>query len=145
MRDRLDGEEVFLANYSDQLSDLPLTDYIGEALQKDAHCEFHQRQATAKLSLRHRKQVMVTFDELRDVDTSDSWINGGYFVLRSEILRDIQRGEELVIEPFHRLASAGKLWTKKYAGFWRPMDTFKDKITFDRLHGKGVTPWEVWN
>jgi len=53
-------------------------------------------------------------------------INGGYFVLRPEIFEWMRVGEELVQEPFQRLAAAGKLLSYSYDGFWACMDTFKD-------------------
>ena len=49
-------------------------------------------------------------DGIRDVTRSDVWINGGYFVLRSEILDQLQPGEDLVDEPFHRLLHPASCW-----------------------------------
>jgi glucose-1-phosphate cytidylyltransferase len=73
------------------------------------------------------------------------WINGGYFVLRSQIFDYIREGEELVEQPFARLVQEKKLLTQQWQGFWQCMDTFKDKITFDRLEARGNCPWMVWN
>ena len=53
-------------------------------------------------------------------------------------------GEELVVEPFGRLASDRLLWCLKYRGFWAAMDTFKDKISFDRMAARGDCPWMLW-
>jgi glucose-1-phosphate cytidylyltransferase len=65
-------------------------------------------------------------------------------VLSSTIFDYLNEGEELVEEPFHRLIGLGKLGTVRWNGFYAPMDTFKDKITYDRMHGRGERPWEVW-
>jgi glucose-1-phosphate cytidylyltransferase len=73
------------------------------------------------------------------------WINGGYFVLRSQIFDYLREGEELVEQPFSRLIAEQKLLTYRWAGFWQCMDTFKDKITFDRMEARGACPWMVWN
>ncbi len=72
------------------------------------------------------------------------WINGGYFVLRSELLDDLRPGEELVEEPFHRLAAADQLLAQRHDGFWAPMDTLKDKQWLESLHESGQAPWELW-
>jgi glucose-1-phosphate cytidylyltransferase len=72
------------------------------------------------------------------------WINGGYFVLRNSIFDYINEGEELVEEPFGRLIKEDRLAAYSHTGFWQPMDTFKDKITFDRTYAQGEAPWEVW-
>jgi glucose-1-phosphate cytidylyltransferase len=71
-------------------------------------------------------------------------INGGFFVLRREIFDFIREGEELVEQPFARLIAAKKLVTFVWDGFWQCMDTFKDKITYDRMDAQGDCPWKVW-
>jgi len=72
------------------------------------------------------------------------YINGGFFALRQEIFDYLQEGEELVEQPFHRLIARRLLATYRYEGFWQSMDTFKDKITFDRMEARGTCPWMVW-
>ena len=76
---------------------------------------------------------------------SNLLLNTGYFIFRPEIFDYIEYGEELVQEPFQRLIMDKKLTSFHYDGFWRPMDTFKDKMILDKLHEKGEIPWEVWN
>ena len=53
-------------------------------------------------------------------------------------------GEELVIEPFQRLMEERQLVAVPYDGFWRNMDTFKDKMELDEIHRVGKPPWERW-
>jgi glucose-1-phosphate cytidylyltransferase len=72
------------------------------------------------------------------------WINGGYFVLRSELLDDLGPGEELVEEPFRRLLADGRLLAQRHEGFWAPMDTLKDKQWLESLHESGQAPWQLW-
>jgi len=71
-------------------------------------------------------------------------INGGFFVFRNSIFDWIRLGEELVEEPFRRLAAEGKLVAYNYDGFWACMDTFKDKMLLEDLYTRGKVPWEVW-
>ena len=144
VRKYLENEESFLANYSDQVCDIALDSYIDQARKSKAVASF--------LSVRPSQSYHVVsaddlglVDEILDVKDCDFWINGGYFFLKQEIFDYIERGEELVIEPFARLAKARKLWTLRYDGFWKAMDTFKDKITFDRMDGMRNRPWFVWN
>lgn len=139
----LEGEETFLANYSDGLSDLPL----------DKHIEIFQggNSIASFLSVRPSQSfhaVKASEDGLvaaiEPVSASDYWINGGFFCLRQEIFNYMQPGEELVVEPFQRLIAEKKLSTLKYEGFWAAMDTFKDKITLNRMEARGDCPWMVW-
>ncbi len=81
---------------------------------------------------------------IRHVKDCGMRINGGYFVLRPEIFDWMRLGEELVQEPFQRLAAAGRLLSYAYDGFWACMDTFKDKQLLEDLYTRGQVPWEVW-
>jgi glucose-1-phosphate cytidylyltransferase len=84
--------------------------------------------------------------EICALSRSDIWINGGFFVMRQEIFRYLQPGEELVREPFQRLIQQQALLAYKYTGFWQCMDTFKDKQHLEELNqGTGTAPWQVWN
>jgi glucose-1-phosphate cytidylyltransferase len=71
-------------------------------------------------------------------------VNGGFFVFRQQIFDWMRPGEELVAEPFQRLAAAGKLLAYAYDGFWACLDTFKDKQLLEDLYARGQVPWEVW-
>jgi glucose-1-phosphate cytidylyltransferase len=139
----LRDDEMFLANYSDGLSDLPLGEYIDT---------FKGRQAVASfVSVRPSQsfhRVDVDDDgyvhDIRHVHETDFRINGGFFVLRHAIFDYMRDGEELVEEPFRRLIAERRLIAHRYDGFWAAMDTFKDKTNFDNLHARGDTPWTVW-
>ncbi len=76
---------------------------------------------------------------------AEIYINGGFFAFRAEIFDHIHEGEELVEQPFARLIEKRKLLAYRWNGFWQCMDTFKDKITFDRMEAKGPCPWKVWD
>jgi glucose-1-phosphate cytidylyltransferase len=78
------------------------------------------------------------------MDNSDMRINGGFFCLRREIFDYVEEGDELVERPFQRLIQQNRLYAYRHDGFWKAMDTFKDKITFDRMEAKGECPWTIW-
>jgi NDP-sugar pyrophosphorylase family protein len=73
------------------------------------------------------------------------WMNGGFFVFDQEIFAWMKDSEELVVEPFQRLAEAGRLATIRHEGFWSCMDTYKEKQLLDERVAKGDTAWEIWN
>jgi glucose-1-phosphate cytidylyltransferase len=81
---------------------------------------------------------------IRCMKDSNIWVNGGYFVLRKDVFRYINPGEELIYEPFQRLISEGKVWSHRYDGFWQCMDTFRDKQILDELEAAGSPPWQLW-
>jgi glucose-1-phosphate cytidylyltransferase len=139
----LEGEDMFLANYSDGLCDLPLPAMINFFQARDAVACFVGVCPTQSFHL------VVSDDggrvrSIRHVKDIGMRVNGGFFVLRKEIFDVMKPGEELVQEPFQRLAEAGKLLSYSYDGFWACMDTFKDKQLLEDLYGQGQVPWEVW-
>ena len=139
----LSDDDVFLANYSDQLSDLPLDEHIERFEKTDAVAGFlavHPSQSFHLVESNTRHQVT----DIKSVLTSDMWINGGFMVLRNTIFDYMKKGDELVEEPFRRLIEENKLYAYKYRGFWKAMDTFKDKISFERMWGQEELPWQVW-
>jgi len=144
VREHLKDEDVFLANYSDQLSDLPLPTHIDFFQQSGATASFVAVRPTQSF---HSVSVVDggLVSKFESVTNADFWINGGYMILRQEIFDYIEEGEELVEEPFTRLITMQKLYAYRYDGFWAAMDTFKDKIMFDRMDGSGNRPWKVWN
>jgi glucose-1-phosphate cytidylyltransferase len=140
----LKGEEVFLANYSDGLTDFPLPEMIEDFSHRDGYASF--------LSVQPRSSsldtVQLSEDEsvkaIKCMKESNIWINGGYFVLRKDVFRYLKPGEEFVYEPMKRMIAEGKVWSRRYDGFWQCMDTFKDKQILDELEASGVAPWCVW-
>ena len=139
----LKGEEMFLANYADGLTDCNLPEVIHYFERHDAIGSFMSVRPTQSF---HVVEVGDNggVSDIKDVNKSDLWINGGFMVFRKEIFNYIKPGEELVHEPFQRLIKENKLISFRYDGFWVSMDTFKDKQRLDDMHLQGETPWMVW-
>ena len=135
-------EEYFLANYSDGLTDAPLPEMV-DLLKKSGKLgcfiairppfNFHLAEFDARGAVRR----------MRSSQESEIWINGGYFVFNRKIFDYIRDGEELVVEPFNRLIAEEQLIAYKYEGFWRAMDTLRDKQVLEDMVEKGNMPWRV--
>jgi glucose-1-phosphate cytidylyltransferase len=139
----LQNEEVFLANYADGLSDLPLDRQLEDFHRRKALASFASvRSAQSFHAVQTGPDGLVT--RMGAMPAQQLWINGGFFVLRREIFEHIEEGDELVEEPFERLIAQRKLATYRWEGFWQCMDTFKDKIGLDRMEARGQCPWMVW-
>lgn len=137
------SEPMFLANYSDGLSDLQLPQLVGQFERSNSIASLLLVQPTASFDIVQTEQdsQVTGICELR---RSDIWINGGFFVFRREIFDYMNPGEELVREPFQRLIERKALMAYKYTGFWQCMDTFKDKQRLEELN-QGAAPWKVWH
>lgn len=75
-----------------------------------------------------------------------SWINAGFFVLEPEISRYIENDSTIwEREPLESLTKDGQLSAYKHRGFWKCMDTLRDKIELENLWSKKKAPWKIWN
>jgi len=79
--------------------------------------------------------------------TSEGWINGGFFVLEPGVAEHIPGGHGVIWErePLERLAEAGELMAYRHAGFWHPMDTLRDVRELEELWVSGHPPWKLWD
>jgi glucose-1-phosphate cytidylyltransferase len=139
----LEDDAIFLANYSDALSDLPLPRYLEHFRRQDAVAGFacvRPSQTFHTVSVGDGGRVR----EIRPASESGLWINGGFFAFRREIFDYLRAGEDLVDEPFRRLIAREQLIGYRHDGFWACMDTLKDKQAFDDMVARGEVPWEVW-
>jgi glucose-1-phosphate cytidylyltransferase len=138
----LEGDEYFLANYADGLTDMPLNDQIAtfQATGKIA-CFMCARpsQTFHVVSVREDSSV----ENIRQVADTDLWINAGFFIFRKEIFNYLGEGEDLVSEPFRRLIRENQLLAYRYDRFWA-MDTFKEQQELTDMALSGSAPWQVW-
>jgi len=143
VEEHLQGDDEFLANYSDGLTDLPLPKQlehfhqagtIGSFLCVRPNVSYHS------VSLQQGNLV----SGIQAMNNGSVRINGGYFVFKNRIFDYIHEQEELVIQPFQRLIAERQLSGYPYDGFWASMDTFKDKQQLEGLCTGGIGPWEMW-
>ncbi len=138
VREHLEGEEMFLANYADGVTDLDL----------DAHvAEFEATGKTgAMLAVRSPQSYhVIKFGEegeathMQPISEVDMWINGGYFVFRPEIFdyADPSFGPPT----WDAMIKDDQLHFHRFEGFWSPMDTFKEKTELDAIWATGDVPW----
>jgi glucose-1-phosphate cytidylyltransferase len=139
----LEGEEMFLANYSDGLTDCSLPVLLKNFQASGAMASFLCVKPPQSFHVVETAEDGIVQD-ITHVTDKGIWINGGYFVFRKEIFDYMEEGEELVEAPFRRLIKKNKLLANKYSGFFATMDTFKEKQHLDHLCAQGKLPWQVW-
>ncbi len=140
------GDEPFLLTYGDGVGDIDIPELL----------KFHQShgKAITMTSVQPEgrygslvvdgEQKVLSFQEKPKGD--GAWINAGFFVCQPEVLDYIPDGDQVIFErePLESLANAGELFTYKHEGFWKPMDTQRDKFHLEELIEKGTAPWIKW-
>jgi glucose-1-phosphate cytidylyltransferase len=144
VRHLLGGDDVFLANYGDVLTDAPMDRIVQEFLATDCTASLLAVPPQASFHIVDvQDDARVT--EVTHVGTLPLWVNGGYFVLRQGIFDVLGRDEDLVEDAFVRLAAVGGLRAVRYTGFWAPMDTLKERAALEALDRSGTAPWKLWH
>jgi glucose-1-phosphate cytidylyltransferase len=139
----LKDDEVFLANYSDGLSDVHLPDLINLFEKRKPKAVFLSVKPNLTYHVVSAEEDGVV-SSMQPIRLSPLRVNGGFFIFHRDIFKYMREGEELVIEPFQRLIQEQKLLAHAYDGFFATMDTFKDKQQLDDLYASGNAPWELW-
>ena len=134
----VEKEEVFLANYSDGLTDAPLPEMVDRFRKSGKLGCFMAVRPPFSFHLAEFEGEDVK--RFRSSQESKIWINGGYFIFRSEIFEFMRPGEELVLEPFNRLLEKDLLMAYKHEGFWRAMDTLRDRQMLEEMIERGDIP-----
>lgn len=139
------GEEPFMLTYGDGVSDINLKQLV------DYHLA-HKRIATiSAVSVGQRFGVLDLTKEggiqaFREKNDDDgALINGGFMVMNSGVFDYIQ-GDTTVFEqgPLENLARDGELMAYRHQGFWKCMDTQRDKMQLEQMWQSGHAPWKIW-
>lgn len=143
VRKYVEQEPMFLANYADGLSDLPLDTVVEDFKRQSQVATFAAVRSSQSFHVVESASdgLVTSIGPMRGEGIA---VNGGYFVLRREIFDYMRPREELVEQPFARLIEKRLLGCYRHTGFWQAMDTFKDKISFDRMEAQGNCPWMLW-
>ncbi|MFE0024062.1 sugar phosphate nucleotidyltransferase [Amycolatopsis sp. NPDC059021] len=143
VRPHLDGDEMFLANYADVLTDAPLPDMIERFSNSDAGASMMVVPPQSSFHCVEMNEAGMV-GSITAVSEMPLWENGGYFVLRQEVFDHIPEGGDLVADGCGELAKRGRLLAYPYRGFWKPTDTVKERYALDESYSRGVRPWALW-
>jgi glucose-1-phosphate cytidylyltransferase len=140
------GEDPFFLTYGDGVSDVDIKELLvfhrahGKAMTVTA------AQPDGRFGALHLTDGarVSSFQEKPQGD--GGWINGGFMVCESRVFDYLTAGDATVLEqePMRKLADDGELFAYKHGGFWRPMDTLRDKQALEALWARGAAPWKVW-
>ncbi len=140
----VEDEEMFLANYADVFTNVPLPDMVSRFAATNAVISLL---AVPPTSSHHVVDVdengLIT--QVTPVRDLRQWENGGYFVIRPEIFDHLYEGEDLVEDVMVRLVPQGRVIAYPHKGYWSPADTVKERAQLDEMYHRGDCPWMVWD
>jgi len=140
------GDEPFMLTYGDGVSDININDLIKFHKSHGKCITMTSSQPDGRfgaLNIDENNQVQ----EFKEKPKGDgNWINAGFFVCESKVFDYIDNDINTVFEqdPLMKLAKDGEIFTFKHCGFWKPMDSLKDKNDLNKLWNENKAPWKVW-
>jgi len=140
------GDEPFMLTYGDGVSDINIEKLV----------KFHKAHGKAMTMTSSQPEgrfgaLNISSDnhvcEFKEKPKGDgNWINAGFFVCEAKVFDYISDSESTIFEqaPLQNLAKDGEIFTYKHEGFWKPMDSLKDKNDLNTLWNKNIAPWKIW-
>jgi len=138
------GEETFCMTYGDGVSDVNITELLNFHNKAGKWASVTAVQPAGRFgALKMDGTTITSFEEKPEGD--GGWINGGFFVLEPEVF-DLIDDDSTVFErePMERLASKRQIEAFMHEGFWRPMDTLRDKNYLESQWQANKAAWKIW-
>jgi glucose-1-phosphate cytidylyltransferase len=139
-------KERFMLTYGDGVSDVNINELIKNHEKSEKTVTLTTVQPAGRFGSIEIDEngAVKSFKEKPDGD--GAWINGGFFVMEPGVFDYLTDGDSTILErkPLERMAEAGQLYVYKHRGFWRPMDTLRDKNELNDMWIKGTAPWALW-
>ncbi|MCX2453379.1 glucose-1-phosphate cytidylyltransferase [Pedobacter sp. PLR] len=140
------NDEAFMLTYGDGVGDINIKDLVEYHKSHGKLFTVTSVQPSGRfgaLDLSSKNEVKSFLEKPKG---DGSWINGGYMVCEPGVFDFIKDGDSTVWEqePMQNIALAGEMNAFKHYGFWRPMDTLKDKHDLNEMWEKGSFPWKKW-
>jgi glucose-1-phosphate cytidylyltransferase len=139
------GNEPFLLTYGDGVSDVNIKDLVATHKKGKKLCTVTSVQPSGRfgaLNLGSDNQVNSFLEKPKG---DGAWINGGFFVCQPEVFNYIE-GDSIIFEkaPMENLAADGQMMAHLHNGFWKPMDTLRDKIELEESWESNTAAWKIW-
>ena len=143
---RVVGSEPFLLTYGDGVSDVDISAAVDFHRAHGRAITMTSVQPDGRFGVFEADDAGRVSKFLEKPKGEGSWINGGYFVCEPRVLDYIEQGDGTIFEqePLSRLARDGELVAYRHQGFWKCMDTLRDKQELEQMWQSGTPPWRTW-
>lgn len=141
------GDESFMLTYGDGVSDIDIRNLVEFHRTHDGAVTMTSVQPEGRfgaLDIEKDGQVSSFVEKPKG---DGHWINAGFFVCDSKVFDYLKDGDSTIFEqaPLKNLAKDGEINAYKHTGFWKPMDTLRDKNNLNEMYDEDRAPWKVWN
>jgi glucose-1-phosphate cytidylyltransferase len=140
------NNETFLLTYGDGVGNINIKKLVEYHKQHGKHCTVTSVQPSGRFGALNILEDNSVHSFMEKPKGDGSWINGGFFVCEPDIFNYINEGDSTVWEqkPMEQIANDNQMCAFKHEGFWRPMDTMKDKHDLNDMWSEGKSPWKIW-
>jgi glucose-1-phosphate cytidylyltransferase len=144
-KDFLEGER-FLLTYGDGVSDVNIPELIKDHEKAGKYVTLTSVQPVGRFGTLTIEADGLVRSFSEKPEQGGGWINGGFFVMEPRIFDYLDDGDKTILErsPLENLAKDGQLNAYKHTGFWKAMDTLKDKNELTGMWMQGKAPWALW-
>jgi glucose-1-phosphate cytidylyltransferase len=144
---KLLDSDTFMLTYGDAVSDININGLIARHKQHGGIMTMTAVQPDGRFGTYEDDSAGKVRRFLEKPRGDGSWINGGFFVCEPALFDHIPDGDSDMLEerPFTSLVQAGQLWTYKHHGFWKCMDTLRDKAELNQMWNSGRAKWKTWS
>lgn len=140
------GDEAFMLTYGDGVSDVDMDALLASHRTHGRAVTMTSVQPDGRFGTFDADESGLVSRFLEKPRGDGSWINGGFFVCEPSVFDYITRGDVTVFEqePLQGLARDGQLYTYRHNGFWKCMDTLRDKQDLNQMWQSGSAKWKTW-
>ena len=141
------GDKPFMLTYGDGVSDINIKELVEFHEKNDAELTMTSVQPEGRFGALEIEADANVSSFIEKPKGDGHWINAGFFVCNASVFDYITEGDSTIFEqaPLVNLAKDGKINAFKHTGFWKPMDTLRDKIALNDMFDANKAPWVVWN
>jgi len=139
------GNEPFLLTYGDGVSDVNITELVKFHKSHGKICTVTSVQPSGRFGALNLTEDQTVKSFLEKPKGDGAWINGGFFVCQPEVFNYIT-GDSTIFEkdPMEQIAADNQMKAFNHAGFWKPMDTIRDKHELEEDWVKNKAKWKIW-
>lgn len=140
------NNETFMLTYGDGVGNINIKQLVEYHKNHGKQCTVTSVQPSGRFGALNILDDSSVHSFMEKPKGDGAWINGGYFVCEPTIFDYINEGDSTVWEqkPMEEIANTGQMNAYKHTGFWRPMDTLKDKHDLNEMWDANQAPWKVW-